>query len=141
MIQEATPFLNFNGDCHQAIALYQKALDAKVADRRGWEPAMFDGGKVPEGMEDGVMYARLMMGEVPLEMSDVPPHFKVEPGSHLSINLHISDPDELDRRVELLAQGGKVEMPPETMFWGGRMAKVIDRFGVSWMFHCQVTPG
>lgn len=141
VIIEATPFLNFNGDCHEAIALYQKALDAEVQDRRGWDPAMFDGGEVPEAMKNGVMYARLQMGKVPLEMSDVPPHMKVQPGSNHTVNLHISDPEELDRRFELLAQGGKVEMAPENMFWGARYGKLVDRFGISWSFHCQLTPG
>lgn len=140
MIEEATPFLNFGGDCHQAIALYQKALGAEVVDRRGWDPAMFEGGQVPEAMKDGVMYARLLLGKAPLEMSDVPTPMKVRPGTNLSVNLHFSDPDELDRRFELLSEGGTIEMAPETMFWGGRFAKLVDRFGISWMFHCQVTP-
>ncbi len=137
MIAEATPFLNFNGDCHEAIALYSAALGAEVVDRRPWDPAMF-GGELPKGMENGVMYARLTIGEVPLEMSDVPPNMTVEPGSNLSINLHITDPDELDRCFNALAEGGTVAMPPENMFWGARFAKLIDRFGVSWSMHCQL---
>lgn len=137
MIQEATPFLNFNGDCSKAIALYESALGAVVEDRRGWEPAMF-GGEVPANMKDGVMYARLKVGAVPLEMSDVPPPMRVEPGSMASINIHTDDPKELDRIYEALSEGGQATMPPENMFWGARFGKLTDRFGVNWMFHCQL---
>jgi len=138
MISEATPFLNFNGDCHAAIALYEEALGAKVVDRRPWDPAMFDGGVLPESMKNGVMYARLTVGEAPLEMSDVPPGMTVEPGSNLSINLHLTDPEELDRRFAALSEGGTVSMPPENMFWGARYGKLTDRFGVSWSMHCPL---
>lgn len=138
MIFEATPFLNFNGVCSDAIALYARALGAVVADRRGWDPAMF-GGELPEAMKDGVMYARLRIGDVALEMSDVPPNMTVEAGTMASINLHLDDPDELDRVYSALAEGGTRSMPPENMFWGARFGKLTDRFGVQWMFHCQLT--
>ena len=141
MIQEATPFLNFNGDCHTAIELYEKALGATVEARMPWAPEMFDGGVVPENMKNGVMYARLKMGTVPLEMSDMPPTMKAEPGSNTSVNLHISDPKELDRCFAALAEGGTVLMPPENMFWGARYGKLVDRFGISWSMHCQLSEG
>ena len=99
---------------------------------------MFDGGKVPEAMKDGVMYARLKVGQAALEMSDVPPGMSLEVGSSMCVNLHISDPDELDRCFAGLAEGGKVIMPPENMFWGARYGKLADRFGVMWSFHCQL---
>lgn len=139
MILEATPFLNFSGTCSHAIELYQAALDAEVEARVGWEPAMFDDGKVPDTMTDGVMYARLLMGKVPLEMSDVPPHVSVTAGSNHTVNLHLTDPDELDRRFAILAEGGTVSLPPENMFWGARFATLVDRFGISWSLHCQLT--
>ncbi|MCA9571561.1 MAG: glyoxalase/bleomycin resistance/extradiol dioxygenase family protein [Myxococcales bacterium] len=137
MITEATPFLNFNGDCHEAIALYGRAFGATVVDRRGWDPAMF-GGELPPGFDNGVMYARLTVGSVPLEMSDVPPGMTVEAGSNLCVNLHVTEADELDRCFAVLAEGGNVVMPPEDMFWGARYGKVVDRFGIAWSLHCQL---
>ncbi|MCB9676305.1 MAG: glyoxalase/bleomycin resistance/extradiol dioxygenase family protein [Alphaproteobacteria bacterium] len=138
MITEATPFLKFQGNCAKAIALYQRALGATVCDSRGWDPAMF-GGQLPPGMEDGVMYARLRIGDVPLEMSDMPPGVSAEPGSNLCINLHITDPDELDGCFAALAEGGQPLLAPEDMFWGARYAQVIDAFGIGWTLHCMLT--
>lgn len=97
------------------------------------------GGEVPEEMKGGVMYARLKMGSVPLEMSDAPPAMPLQPGNNMAVNLHISDPDELDRCFALLSEGGKVYEAPTTMFWGARFATLVDRFGIRWMLHCQLS--
>ncbi len=138
MIIEATPFLNFNGNCDDAIKLYRAALGAEVEARMPWSPEMFDDGNVPDAMKNGVMYARLLLGKVPLEMSDVPPHMTVETGTNQSVNLHISEPGELDRVFEALGEGGTARMPPENMFWGARYGALTDRFGIRWSLHCQL---
>lgn len=138
MIREATPFLNFDGDCRKAMALYESALGAVVKDVMPWAPEMFDDGVVPEAMEGGVMYARLLMGEVALEMSDVPPDAPLDGGSQMSVNLHFDDPEELDRCFAALAEGGQVLMAPENTFWGARFGRLVDAFGIPWMLHCQL---
>ena len=63
---------------------------------------------------------------------------KATPGTNLCINLHISDPDELDRCFAGLSEGGTVIAPPTNMFWGARYGKLTDRFGISWSMHCQL---
>lgn len=138
MIHQANPFVNFNGDAKKAIALYEAALGATVVAMMPWDANMF-GGTLPPGMEDGVMYAMLKLGAAQIELSDVPPHMgRVEGGTNTTINLHIDDAAELDRMFAGLAEGGKVEMPPENMFWGARYGKLTDKFGINWSLHCQL---
>jgi len=36
-----------------------------------------------------------------------------------------------------LSAGGKVTMPLEPVFWGGRFGMLTDRFGISWMMSTQ----
>lgn len=138
MIQQANPFLNFNGDAKQAVALYESALGATVVASMPWDPNMFEGGKVPDNMADGVMYAMLKLGAAQIELSDVPPGMTVTPGSNTTVNLHIDDAAELDRMFAGLAAGGQVQMPPENMFWGARYGKLTDKFGINWSLHCQL---
>ncbi|MBV9277982.1 MAG: VOC family protein, partial [Candidatus Eremiobacteraeota bacterium] len=40
---------------------------------------------------------------------------------------------EGERVFNALAEGGKVAMPLEGAFWGGRFGMVHDRFGTEWM--------
>lgn len=43
---------------------------------------------------------------------------------------------ETNRLFRLLADGGKVEMPLQEMFWGAYYGSLTDKFGVQWMFNC-----
>lgn len=138
MIQNLNPFLNFNGTARKAMDHYCKVLGATVEAVMPWDPEMFEDG-VPDEMKDGVMYAKLKVGEADLELSDMPPHLTADRGTNTHIILHVTDPTELDAAFKALNEGGgEAEMPPEDMFWGARYAKVRDRFGISWALHCQI---
>jgi PhnB protein len=64
--------------------------------------------------------------------------FQLTQGNNLHINL---EPDSLEETKQLfaaLAQGGKIGMPLEKMFWGAFFGSLTDQFGVQWMFNCPV---
>ena len=62
-IRKLNPYLNFDGTAAKAIALYEKALGAKVetAQKFGDVPGM----QVPAENKDRVMHAVLNIGEAP----------------------------------------------------------------------------
>jgi len=62
--------------------------------------------------------------------------FTVKPGNNIYINLEPDTRVETDRLFSALANGGKVEMPLQEMFWGGYFGSIVDKFGVQWMFNC-----
>lgn len=62
--------------------------------------------------------------------------FTVVPGNNVHINLEPDTRIETRRLFDLLSEGGKVEMPPQEMFWGGYFGTLTDRFGIRWMFNC-----
>lgn len=62
--------------------------------------------------------------------------FTVIQGNSVYINLEPDTRGETDRLFNALADGGKVDMPLQEMFWGGYFGSLADRFGVRWMFNC-----
>ena len=56
--------------------------------------------------------------------------------AQLTLNLEPDTRAEADRLCRGLAEGGKVEMPLQAMFWGGYFGILVDRFGIRWMFNC-----
>jgi PhnB protein len=62
--------------------------------------------------------------------------FTLVPGNNVFINLEPDTRTETRRIFDALAEGGKVEMPLQEMFWGGYFASLKDRFGILWMFNC-----
>ena len=61
---------------------------------------------------------------------------KVAVGTNVSIMLEPDTRVETRRLFEALAQGGKVSMPLQEMFWGAYYGALTDRFGVPWMVNC-----
>jgi PhnB protein len=51
-------------------------------------------------------------------------------GTGVRITLLVDNADEVVERA--VAAGGRVSMPVQDMFWGGRYGKIVDPFGHEW---------
>ena len=60
----------------------------------------------------------------------------VTPGNNVHLNLEPDTRTEAERLFHALAEGGKIEMPLQDMFWGAYFGSLVDRFGIHWMFNC-----
>ena len=126
------PHLHFSGEAAQAIAHYERALGAHTAALMRWRD-LPDGGV--EGDEaERVMHARLLVGPATLLVADRVTGSPSVP-SNGTILLELDDADEMARRFEALATGGRVTMPIHDAFWGAKFGILEDPFGVTWMFH------
>ncbi|MGQ0543435.1 MAG: VOC family protein, partial [Blastocatellia bacterium] len=54
-------------------------------------------------------------------------------GNNFYICISTDTKDEADRIFNELAEGGKIEMPLQDMFWGDYFGCAADKFGVQWM--------
>jgi PhnB protein len=50
----------------------------------------------------------------------------------------VENADRLNKVFEKMSEGGKVSMPLQDTFWGARFGMLQDKFGVNWMFNCQL---
>lgn len=57
-------------------------------------------------------------------------------GTCVRITLMVDDADAVVERA--VAQGARVLMPVQDMFWGGRYGKIVDPFGHEWGINQQV---
>ena len=60
----------------------------------------------------------------------------VTPGNNVHLNLEPDTRAEAERLFHALAEGGKIEMPLQDMFWGAYFGSLVDRFGIHWMVNC-----
>jgi PhnB protein len=66
-----TPYLNFDGDCRDALTLYAKVLGGEIeAIRSHADSPMKD--STPPGQRDKILHARLKIGNQVLMASDAP---------------------------------------------------------------------
>jgi|SRR5580658_8123667 PhnB protein len=126
-------YLNFPGNCNEAIEFYEKHLGAKVTGKTKFSEMSSTGApqNLPPGLNpDGIMHARLTLGDTFLMASDGP---AVEPMRSAYICLSVDSNEEAERIYNALTEGGQVFMPMGEQFFAHRFGQFRDRFGVNWM--------
>lgn len=134
-----SPYLNFNGNCGEAMKFYEEVLGGKIAFNQTFEgtPAAE---YVPPDFKDKVMHATLQVGTFTIMASDAPPDRYAPPqGFHVSIAL--ADVAESERIFAALSAGGQIEMPLQETFWASRFGMLTDKFGIGWMVNCEKQHG
>jgi PhnB protein len=126
-----TTFLNYGGNCEQALRFYEQHLGGKITMlmRRAEQPNQ------PitwPGWEQSVQYAVMEIGGTQLMASDVPPD-RFQPMRSVYLTLTVDGAGEAERLWSLLTDGGQVLMRMEETFFASRFGQVRDRFGTSWM--------
>jgi PhnB protein len=123
--------LNFNGNCRDAFALYQKVFKGPTpfVMTYGEAPA---GAPVPAGWADKVMHTSIPLGEGRLMGCDAPPE-RSRPLGGFQVSVESADQGEIKRIFDGLAEGGSIQMPLEKTFWSPLFGMCTDKFGVAWM--------
>ena len=131
---QLSAYLNFNGDCAAAFAVYAKCFGGTITfTQKFGDSPMKD--QVPADWYDKIMHTTLTVGDNVLMGADAPPsHYVPVQGIHVSVGA-ISQA-EGERIFNTLAEGGKVTMPCQKTFWSPGFGSAVDRFGIPWMVNC-----
>jgi PhnB protein len=132
-MQQANIYLNFDGNCREAMTFYGQCLQAEpgFTPFSAGPPGML--GKAAETASDRILHAELSKGPVVLMASDTLPGMPFIQGNNFAISISCDSEAELQRLFAALGEGGSVTMPLHDAFWGGRFGMLTDRFGIGWM--------
>jgi PhnB protein len=132
IVKELIVYLNFDGNCRDAMTFYGQCLGAELQISSFADAP----GDFPKDARDRVMHARLTIGSKPILMaSDTIPGMPFQQGNNFSISVPCESNEEIERLFAALGEGGKVTMPLQDQFWGARFGMLVDRFGIHWMFN------
>ena len=126
-------YLNFPGNCQDAMNFYEKHLGAKVVAKSTFADMSKFGvpQNLPPGLApDGILHARFTLGDTVVMASDGP---KVEPMRSAYVTLSVDSNEEAERVYAALSEGGEVFMKLDETFFAHRFAQFRDKFGVNWM--------
>jgi len=128
-------YLTFAGNCEEAMNFYKEALGAEILlfSRMGDSPM-----EIPETLKGKIMHARMQIGENELYMSDTFEPLSLNPGNNVSLSIQTEDTTQLEKLFNSLSAGGMVTMPLADAFWGARFGMFVDKFGIHWMFNCEL---
>jgi PhnB protein len=126
------PYIFFYGRCEEALEFYKGAIGGSYEFQRVGESPM--AGQFPTEARNRVMHGKFIGPGFSFLVSDGREDKSIDPDSgNISLALHAEDRTAGDRIFSALADGGKVTMPLEDAFWGGRFGSLVDRFGVEWL--------
>ena len=124
-------FLNYGGNCEQALRFYEQNLGGKITammTHAGQPPQP----GAPPDWDKAILYARITIGETDIMASDVPPD-RFQPMRSAYLSLSLATTPEAERIYALLAEGGQILMPMAETFFAFRFGMLRDKFGTSWM--------
>jgi PhnB protein len=130
-----TPYVHFGGNAEDALNFYAGALDGTVQQlsRYGDSPMQSD-----EEWKQKIMHARLVFDDNTIMISD---SFKGQPvttGGNVQLSIDVEDLARLETVFRKFAAGGTITMDLQDTFWGARFGMLKDKFGISWMFNCEL---
>ena len=132
MAGQLQPYIFFYGRCEEALEFYKSVFGGTYEMMRVSDSPMAD--QMPPEAAKSVMHASFTADGVSFFASDGREVKTVDPDAgNISLALHYDDGAEGERIFSALAAGGKVTMPIEKAFWGGRFGMITDRFGSEWM--------
>ena len=110
------PYLNFAGNTEEAFNFYKSVFGGEffMVQRYSNTP---DSDKLPPGLKDKIM------------------HISLPIGNNFYICVNPDSKEEADKWFNALAEGGKVNMPIQDMFWGAYWGDLTDKFGIQWMIN------
>lgn len=141
------PFLGFQGQAHEAMAFYARALGGKVVSEmkyRDMPPMDMEGegcAEMPPVHPDQVAHSQVEAGGAVLMAADGPASGgEDDAASPTTINVDVDSVEEAERVFAALADGGQVRFPLAETSWAKRWGMLVDRHGKPWMVNCMKQP-
>ena len=132
MATELKPYLFLYGRCEEALEFYKTVFGGSYEMMRVGDSPMAS--EMPPGAGNSVMHASFTGDGVAFFASDGRDVKPVDPDAgNISLALAFDDGAHGEKIFEALAAGGKVVMPIDAAFWGGRFGMIVDKFGTEWM--------
>ena len=126
-------FLNFDGNCLEALKFYEGVFETKIANLMRYSDApAADGYEASEKDRDRVMYAGLPLGGMVVMFSDAPDNGEFVQGNNVCPTLGFDSEAEITRVYNALKEGGEVYLELQKTFFSELFAMVEDKFGIIW---------
>ena len=126
-------YLNFNGNCRQAVEFYAEVFEAEKLNIMTFGEAPPNPEyNLPEEAKDLVMHTQMKIMGSTVMFSDVFPGMPFTAGNNISLTIVSKNVDEIKSLFGKLKEGGTVSMELQETFWSKCYGMVTDKFGIHW---------
>lgn len=126
-------YLNFNGNCREAVELYADAFNVEKQKIMTFgEAPQSPDFPVPESAKDLILHTFLIISGSKIMFSDTMPGMPFVLGNNISITILSKNKDEITSAFDKLKIDGTVNMELQKTFWSDCYGSVKDKFGIEW---------
>lgn len=129
------PYLNFKGNTEEAFRFYQSVFGGEFITLLRFKDTP-EKDRVPAHEQEKIMHVSLPIGKGNILMGtdalESMGH-KLNTGNNFSLSIGTDSKEEADKLFNGLSEGGKVDVPLNTTFWGAYFGMLKDKFGIQWM--------
>ena len=126
-------YINFDGNCREAVQFYAKVFKSEVRDIMTYDEMP----SAPDFPLDDADWGHIVNCTVPIFGSDimfcdVPSSMPLTKGDNISPTLNTDDKDEIRRIYTELSEEGEILMALDQTFWSELYGMVQDKYGIIW---------
>ena len=130
---QISPYLNFNGNCREAMNFYKETLGGELHLMTVNETPI--AAQCPGAMQDQIMHAHLAGEGFSVMGSDMLSGDGYQPGNNFSLTVNCQTEDQIHSLFDKLSEGGQVVEPLREQFWGALFGMLADKYGTRWMLN------
>jgi PhnB protein len=133
ILTKVTPTFNFNGQCEEAIKLYEKAFGATTKTLLRYSDAKLEDFDAPltDVQKNMIYHAEVYIGEQRIMFSDIL-EFDLPKSVSLFFTVTFDDPEDVKKAYEVLKDGCTIIYPIQSTTYSSCMVVLIDKFGFRW---------
>ena len=129
---KTSPYLIFNGNCIEAIKLYEKAFNTKANYCQYKDTPPSEEYPIQPGTEELVMHGTLPIGSETIYLCDTTPDNPSTFGNGAFACVELDNAADVKLAYEVLKEGGQVFCEAQETFWSKCYAELEDKFGLKW---------
>jgi PhnB protein len=129
---KVSPYLVFNGNCVEAIKLYEKAFNTKATYCQYKDAPLSANYPIQPGTEEFVMHAVLPIGNSTVYLCDTTPNSSAAFGNGAFACVELDSAENVKVAFNILKEGGKVFCEAQETFWNKCYTEFEDKFGLKW---------
>jgi len=125
-----SPHLCFDGQCREAIQLYQSILGGTIETMLTYGESPM-ASSTDRRWHDRIVHATLVLGSIELTGVDMMPGSYHRPQGFF-VTLTVDGTPRAQEIFESLSRGGAIQVPFARTFWSPGFGVFVDRFGIPW---------
>jgi PhnB protein len=134
-MKEVVAFLNFDGNCREAMEFYKKCFAAELF-LLSYGEAPGDPAWAAKEVKDRIMHSSLTKGSLTILMAaDIMPGMSFQSGANFSVAIQFENVREIEALFASLGENGTITMPLRETFWASSFGMLTDRFGIRWLLN------